>query len=308
MLLNEQEWNETFKGIFQGEVLFGVDMKGRTSLGIGGAADALTTPEDPLSMRNLLVVLRKNGIPFTALGRGTNVLVRDGGVEGVTVSLNAFNRIEVLREGNTTAELFVEAGVPLQKLVNFCKEKGYSGIEGLTGIPGSVGGAIYGNAGSFGYEIKDALVSVAIIDAKGVLERFKAAGLGFEYRRSEIPEREIVLSANIRFRRDDPQAVSSRVGDFFKEKKQRQPVWERSAGCVFKNPEGGHAGRLIDEAGCKGMAVGGVEVSQVHANFFINRGGGTASDFMTLMDRVAEKVKEAFGVVLEPEIVIIGRQ
>jgi len=308
VLLNEKDWQNTFNRIFQGKVEFNVPMKEHTGLAIGGPADALVTPEDPLSVRNLVKVFKKEGIPFSTLGWGTNILVGDNGIEGVVISLRAFDRIELLEEDNGRAELFVEAGVPLQKLVNFCRDKGYAGIEGLTGIPGTVGGAIFGNAGSFGYEMKDALVSLAIMDAEGVLERFKAEGMGFEYRRSDILPTDIVLSANMMLKIDDKDAVSSRTDNFFAEKKRTQPVSEKSAGCVFKNPEGQSAGRLIDEAGCKGMKSGGVEVSPAHANFFVNIGGGTAGDYLNLMEKVAAEVNTKFGVVLEPEIRFVGRE
>ncbi|MGE5299999.1 MAG: UDP-N-acetylmuramate dehydrogenase [Acidobacteriota bacterium] len=308
MRLSEQEWVEIFKGIYQGEVGFDIPMKEYTNLLIGGPADVFLRPEDPLSIRNLMVTLKKKNVPFFTLGGGTNVLVRDGGIEGVVLSLKEFRRIEVLKEAENYAELFVEAGVPLQKLVNFCKERGYAGVEGLTGIPGSVGGAICGNAGSYGCEMKDTLVSVAIMDASGRLDRFKAEGLGFGYRRSGIVPTDIVLSANIKLGRDEKEAVAVRTENFFTEKKQTQPIAQRSAGCVFKNPEGASAGRLIDEAGCKGLKVGGVEVSPVHANFFVNTGAGTASDYLELMDRVSSAVHKRFGLALEPEVRVVGRE
>ena len=308
MRYSEQEWLDTLKGIFQGEVGFDIPMKEHTGLAIGGPADVFLRPEEPLSIRNLMVTLKKKGVPFFTLGGGTNVLIRDGGMEGVVLSLKEFGRVEVLKEGDTCAELFVEAGVPLQKLVNFCKEHGYSGIEGLTGIPGSVGWAICGNAGSYGCEMKDVLVSAAIMDAAGRLDRFKAEGLEFGYRKSGIAQADIVLSANMKLRRDDKEDVAGRTERFFFEKKQTQPISDRSAGCVFRNPGGSPAGRLIDEAGCKGMRVGAIEVSGVHANFFVNKGGGTASEYLELMDRVSETVQKKFGISLEPEIRVAGRE
>jgi UDP-N-acetylmuramate dehydrogenase len=308
MLLEEKEWRETFRDAFQGEVGFDVPMKGHTSLAIGGEADVLATPEDPLSLRNLLAVLKEKGIPFFPLGGGSNILVSDEGIEGVVISLRGFRRIEVLQEKQDRVELFVESGVPLQKLVNFCREKGYAGIEGLTGIPGTVGGAISGNAGSFGCEMKDVVATVAIMDSDAKLDRFKAEGLGFGYRKSDISPSDIVLSANLVMKRDDGEAVSSRTEDFFREKAKRQPISERSAGCVFKNPEGTSAGRIIEEAGCKGMRVGDIEVSSVHANFFINRAGGTAEDYLALMNEVATIVQKRFGISLVPEIKVVGRK
>lgn len=307
MEINEQQWREELKGMYQGHIGFNVLMKDYTTLGIGGSAGLFMTPDDPLSMRNLVAMLKKKKMPFFTLGKGSNILVRDEGIDGAVIFTHAFDRIEVLKEDTNKAELFVEAGVPLQRLVNFCKEQGFAGIEGLTGIPGTVGGAICCNAGSYGSEMKDLLISVAIMDADGRLERFKAEGLGFRYRGSDILPTDIVLSANLIFKRDEPGAVAKRTDGFFREKVQSQPVSERSAGCVFRNPEGTSAGRLMDEAGCKGMRQGDIEVSALHANFFVNRGSGTASDYLALMESVSEVVRKKFGITLEPEIWVIGR-
>ncbi len=307
MLISQAEWDKTFAGYYQGDAVFSALMKEHTSLGIGGPADVVVSPEDPVSLKNIIMLLGRLKVPFHPLGGGTNILVRDAGIEGVVIKFRAFNRIEIIDETDDHAELFVEAGVPLQKLVNFCRENGYAGMEGLTGIPGLVGGAICGNAGSYGCEIRDLLISVVILRADGSLERFKVADLGFGYRTSNIRETDIVLSANLRLRRDDAAAVAARTEGFFTQKKTTQPIAERSAGCVFRNPEGMSAGRMIDEAGCKGMRIGGIEVSSVHANFFVNRGEGTAEDYLRLMDAVSAKVMERSRLALEPEIRVIGK-
>ncbi|MBI5102876.1 MAG: UDP-N-acetylmuramate dehydrogenase [Nitrospirae bacterium] len=307
MQVNEASWRELLRGKYQGHIGFNAPMRDFTVLGIGGPADIFMTPDDPLSLRNLLALLKEKKVPSMALGKGSNILVRDGGIEGVVISMNAFGRIEVLKESDDHAELFVEAGVPLQRLVNFCRERGYSGIEGLAGIPGTVGGALFGNAGSYGSEIKDVVASVAIMDADGRLDRYKAEGLGFRYRGSDILPTDIILSANLRFLKDEKDRVSERTERFMKEKIQSQPISERSAGCVFKNPEGQSAGRLIDEAGLKGMRAGAIEVSRVHANFFVNNGGGTASDYLDLMGRVAAIIEKKSGLTLQPEIRVLGR-
>ncbi|MDA8082377.1 MAG: UDP-N-acetylmuramate dehydrogenase [Nitrospiraceae bacterium] len=307
MRVSEQEWKEALAGMYQGHIGFDIPMSEHTSLGIGGAADVFMTPDDPLSMRNLVALLGKRKMPYMTIGRGSNLLVLDGGIEGVVISVNTFSRVEVIRQAGDAVELFVEAGVPLQKLVNFCKDNGFAGMEGLTGIPGSVGGAICGNAGSYGYEIKDVVVSVAIMDAAGRLDRFKGEGLEFGYRQSGIQPTDIVLSANLKLRTDDKDAVAARTEGFFREKKAAQPISLRSAGCVFKNPDGDFAGRLIDEAGCKGMRVGDIEVSSMHANFFVNAGTGSAADYTALMEKVAMTVQQRFGITLEPEIRLAGR-
>ncbi len=306
-MIDRTAWEKTFSGYYKGEVAFHDAMKAHTSLAIGGPADVVVSPEDPVSIKNIVLLLGKQRMPFLPLGGGTNVLVRDGGIEGVVIKCKAFGRIETIHDAGDAVELFAEAGVPLQKLVNVCRERGYAGMEGLTGIPGTLGGAICGNAGSYGCEIKDVLISVVILRADGSLERLRAEDLGFGYRSSRVLPGDIVLSANLRMRKDDAGEVAARTDAFFSRKKSAQPIWERSAGCVFKNPEGMSAGRMIDEAGCKGMRVGAIEVNGLHANFFVNRGEGRAADYLALMERVSGRVLERFGVQLEPEIRIVGR-
>jgi UDP-N-acetylmuramate dehydrogenase len=299
---------EIFPGdLFKGELRVMEPMSNHTSLRIGGPAEVFAIPHDFLSLKNMLLILKRRGISFLPLGGGTNVLVRDGGIEGVVISLQSFRRIEILNEDEEFVTLFVEVGTPLQRLVSFTKEKGYSGMEGLAGIPGSVGGAICGNAGAFGYEMKDVLLSVWIMDEEGKVEKVKAEEIGFGYRKSGISSTQLVLSAEIRLGKDKKEDVASRIEGFLKKKWEIQPLSEPSAGCVFKNPPEFSAGKLIDEAGCKGMRVGDVEVSSIHANFFVNKGKARASDFIRLMEEVAQRVKERFGVVLEPELKIVGR-
>lgn len=288
-------------------VFFDEPMKRHTTLRIGGSADMFTEPGDIISLKGLLTILRDGDIPIMPLGGGSNLLVSDSGIEGVVLSLAAFDRIEVLRDKGDDARLFVGAGVPLQKLVNFCKEKGFSGIEGLAGIPGSVGGAVRGNAGSFGYETGRVLESVALLRRDSSISILDSSRLNFGYRSSSLGDEDIILSVNIILKRGDAGDVSRTTTGYLQEKVKKQPLSGHSAGCVFKNPAGGYAGRLIDEAGCKGMRRGDIEVSSIHANFFMNTGNGTASDFVAMMDDVKEKVIRMSGIELDPEIRITGR-
>lgn len=311
MLISQKEWEDAFKGTFNGEVEFRVPMKDHTSLGIGGPADVIVSPSDPMSLKNIVLMLKKKNIPFLPFGGGTNILVKDSGLDGVVINFKAFRMMQAIREEDREIELFVEAGVPLQMLVNFCKEKGYAGIEGLTGIPGTFGGAICGNAGSYGCEIKDVVKSVVIMSSEGKLDRIDAKDIGFGYRRSGIRPSDIVLNASILLHKDDKDLVSGRAREYLAEKMKTQPISARSAGCVFKNPAAGSAesaGKLLEEAGCKGMKAGNIEVSSVHANFFVNLGNGTAADYLRLMHEVSLIVEKKFGVVLEPEIKVIGRE
>jgi UDP-N-acetylmuramate dehydrogenase len=295
------------RGIFKGEMKFNEPLSAHTSLGIGGPVDIMVFPEDPQSLKNVLLVADKEKIPVFVIGAGTNLLAPDGRIEGIAVSLKAFRCIELTRDSDeNNVVLYAGSGVPLPMLVNFARKYGYSGIEALAGIPGYVGGAVSMNAGSFGMEIKDVIVSVAIMNPHGgivILDRDK---LEFSYRSFNLPKGSIILSANLILRRDDPAEVDRRTREFLSRKKAAQPLGELSAGCVFKNPHGDSAGRLIDAAGCKGMRTGGVEVSSMHANYFINKGGATCRDFMELMEAVKARVKAYSGIDLEPEVKIAG--
>jgi len=305
--MRSQELNSTIPKGFKGEALFMEPMKNHTSLKIGGPADIFTVPHDMTSLADLHRSLKKRGVPVFPIGGGTNVLVKDGGIEGCVISLRYFRRIGVLHRNETKVSLVVEAGTPLQCLVHYATENGYSGIEGLAGIPGSVGGAICGNSGSFGCEMKDVLVSIEIMDGAGKIERINAERIQFGYRRSAIPSDTYILNAEVKLGTRTKEEVSAKTERFLSEKRLQQPIWEPSAGCVFKNPSGIAAGKMIDEAGCKRLRIGDVEVSALHANFFINQGKASASDFLQLMEKVAGKVSEQFGVMLEPEIKIVGR-
>jgi UDP-N-acetylmuramate dehydrogenase len=294
-------------GAFKGEIKFNEPMAAHTSLKIGGPVDVMVFPEDPMSLKNVLSAAEKENIPLFVFGAGTNLLAGDGRVEGIAVSLRAFSSIEFTKESDeNNVVLYAGAGVPLAKLVSFARQNGYSGIEALAGIPGFVGGAVYMNAGSFEREIKDVIVSVAIMNGQGGIEILGQDNLQFSYRNSNLPEGSVILSANIMLQKDDPAEVEKRTIECMNRKKATQPLGELSAGCVFKNPAGDAAGRLIDSAGCKGLRAGAVEISGVHANYFINKGGATCRDFTALMETVRIRVKEHSGIDLEPEIKTVG--
>ena len=308
------------QGLFKGKIKFEQPLSAYTSLKIGGPVEIMVFPEDLTSLKNVLIAAGREKIPVFVLGAGTNLLVRDGGVDGIAVSLKAFQKIEVIqnikriapylshqKDADAFTGFFVEAGVPLSSLINFMKGNGYSGIEELAGIPGTFGGAVYMNAGSFHKEMKDVIVSVALMKPDGGIVILERDDLEFTYRSSNIPRDSVILSANIALKRDVPEKVAFRVHEYLKKKRQSQPVGTFSAGCVFKNPGGDSAGRLIETAGCKGMKAGDIEVNSIHANYFINKGSATCKDFINLMDIVKTRVEEHSGITLEPEIKIIGR-
>jgi UDP-N-acetylmuramate dehydrogenase len=306
--MDDRELRELFgESILNAEVRLKEPMTGHTSLKIGGQADVFIVPSDLASLADILRAASGKGVPVLTVGGGTNLLVSDKGIEGAVLTVGFSRELGELGISGDEVKLRVGAGLPLQKVVGLCREKGFSGIEGLAGIPGRVGGAIAGNAGAYGCEIKDIVVNVSLMDKEGNTRRLSRDEVGFGYRKAGIPEGSVILDAELRLTKDSPEAVKQRVVDFHKRKKAAQPLNERSAGCVFKNPEGRPAGALIDDAGCKGMRIGDVEVSRRHANFFVNRGAGKADDFLALMEKVSERVKQAFSILLEPEIRVVGR-
>lgn len=295
------------RGRFKGEIRFDEPLSGHTSLKIGGPVDIMVFPEDPLSLKNVLRAAAREHIPLFVIGAGTNVLAGDGPIEGIAVSLKAFRSIEVTQESDeNTAVVFAGAGTPLGMLLGLARKNGFSGFEPLTGIPGTVGGAVYMNAGSYGTEIKDLILSVGLMHPQGEIQVLGKEQLKFSYRRSYFPEGAVILSANFALAKDDPAGVARLMDEYMAKKKAAQPLAAASAGCVFKNPEGDAAGRLIDAAGCRGMREGDIEVSPVHANYFINRGRGTCRDFLVLMGKVRARVRENSGTELETEVKIIG--
>lgn len=270
-----------------------------TTLRIGGKADIVVFPEEE-KIAELIEVIKNEGIPYYLIGGGSNLLIDDRGFKGVIINTKKMDRIEL--EG---FNLKVSAGVRLGKVVTFLAKRGLSGMEGLAGIPGSIGGAIKGNAGSFGYEIKDCLEALEVIDEDLKIKILKKQDIKFQYRSSGLSENLIIKNAKFILKEDDGQGFQ-RMKGFLKKKSLTQPLRERSAGCVFKNPDVAGAGYLIEKAGLKGTRVGDIIVSSVHANYFINAGNGRASDFLRLMEIVKEKVFKIFSIELQPEIKLLG--
>ncbi len=306
-MISDYSLRERLTDGFRGRIATDVMLRDHTSLRIGGRAAYLFMPDDTSSLTGLLSVLSSEGMGYVLIGGGTNLLVMDDGLDEAVVSLNAFRRLETVEVSGDDVLVFVQSGLPLQRLVSFCREEGLSGLEGLAGIPGTVGGAVFGNAGAYGYEIMGVVQRVAVLK-DGRLGSLNREEINATYRCGGFSRGTVVLGVHVRLRRDDRSAVRRRMKEFLDMKRRTQPLAERSAGCVFKNPADGSAARLIQEAGYKGMRVGDIEVSTKHANFFVNKGRGRAEDFLTLMETVRERVERLFGVALEPEVKIMGRR
>jgi len=307
--MDKQEMQKALKAVLgaSADVRFDEPMRNHTSLHMGGPADAFVAPDAPETLSRALVVLRQAGFPSLPLGGGTNLLVRDAGIEGIVIHMGRFDSLDIHDSPDGAVMIRAGAGLGLQRLVGRCRREGLAGLEALAGIPGELGGAVAGNAGAFGTEIKDVLVSIDMGSAEGERMMLKREEIPFAYRSASLPPGAFITGVTLRLTKAHPEEVALRMDEALAKKRTTQPIGQWSAGCVFKNPPGDSAGRLIDAAGCKGMRQGDIVVSDVHANFFINTGEGRTDDFLRLMEQVGRKVEEMSGVVLEPEIRIVGR-
>ncbi|HIJ91599.1 MAG: UDP-N-acetylmuramate dehydrogenase [Desulfobulbaceae bacterium] len=303
----DKEWPAQLRDLWSGEIEWNSPMARWCTLQVGGPARAIAAPASREELQSLLGVLAQLGVCWRVIGRGSNLLVSDAGYEGVIVLLGRkFSAIET-RPGRKAGEVMVrvEAGCSLMKLVNWCIDQGLQGLEFAAGIPGSVGGAVVMNAGAWGKEISDALLAVTFLRGSGEFVERAKDGLAFSYRHLKT-EGMVVVAAEFLLQAGDRQAIDRRCGQMMRERKEKQPQGLANAGSFFKNPSGfPAAGKLIQDAGLKGIRVGGAQVSEVHANFLVNTGSATAQDFLDLMRLVQETVAERFGVRLEPEVHIL---
>lgn len=292
---------EALAGV-RGEVRFDEPLARYTSMKIGGPADAFVVPVDETDLREALRAARAARVPVMVLG-GTNIVVRDGGVAGLVVRLSGLKGIRPAGEHR----LYAEAGGLFPTLSHAAKDAGLSGLEFACGIPGTVGGAVVMNAGTRDGEIADVLESVRLMTFEGEMLQLPGATLGFRYRESHLPPG-VLVGCTVALRSDDPSAIERRMQAILEYRRQTQPLHLPNAGCVFKNPPGRSAGQLIDELGLKGHRIGGVQVSERHANFMVNVGGGTAKDLTALIRHVGARVERERGVTLEMEVKIVGRE
>ncbi len=302
------EWKRKLAELATGKVLFDECMDRHTSIGVGGPADALAFPESAAEMGRIVAFLRAEGIAAFFMGNGTNLIVRDDGFRGVIVSTKALRSIRIEERGGGRAAIRAEAGASLAEVVALAAREGLAGIEFGAGIPGSVGGGIRMNAGAWGSEMKDVLESVDLLNGEGNVRTCPRAALRFEYRNLDLPEGACVLGGVFDLARGDRGAVEGRIREILKTRTGKHPLQYRSAGSVFKNPKGMPAGRIIDEAGLKGLTLGGARVSEMHGNFIVNLGSATAKDIIGLIGLVRDSVRAKTGIDLEPEVKIIGEE
>ena len=277
-------------------------MAAHTSFKIGGAAEYFVSTTDVIQAALILRYCTERQIPLLVVGNGSNLLVSDKGIDGVVLRIDA-SEIDV----NDTC-MTVQAGASLTRACLTACERGLSGLEFAYGIPGTVGGGVYMNAGAYGGQLSDVVRSVTALTANGEVAELTADQLEFGYRHSVFMKKPLtVWSVTMELKSDDPVSIRSRMDEHMAARKAKQPLEYPSGGSFFKRPEGHFAGALIEQCGLKGLTVGGAQVSEKHAGFVINRGGATCADVMALCRQMQEKVKAKFDVSLEREVQLVGR-
>ena len=278
-------------------------MKNHTTFKIGGPAQYYVTPESVTQIQEVVSLCRDMNIPLHVIGNGSNILVGDDGVDGVVLALfNTFSDYEI-KDNVITAQ----AGMSLIKLAVIALREGLTGLEFASGIPGSVGGAVYMHAGAYDGQMKDVVTSVTVLDEAGNIRILGRDELDMGYRTSAVAKHNmIVLQVIIELKAGNKEQIKDRMNQLSELRKQKQPLEYPSAGSTFKRPEGYFAGKLIADAGLKGYSIGGAAVSEKHAGFVVNMGGATAKDVVELTDYIKKRIIEQFGVTLELEIKKIG--
>jgi UDP-N-acetylmuramate dehydrogenase len=289
-------------GEIRGEVRFKEPLAFHTSLRIGGPADIFVVPQDTEDIRHALVFADREQLPVQVIGGGNNLLVRDRGLRGVILKVEGcLGRVEFHGE-----EAVVGAGVGLSALIREAAAANLGGLECLVGVPATVGGALAMNAGVPEGTIGDFVSAVYFLCADGALGEFKPATGAYDYRAFEPPAGAVLVGCRLRLHRRPLAEIQRDLRQRLKQKKASQPLALASAGCVWKNPPGDLASRLIEKSGLRGKRLAGAEISAKHTNFIVNRGGAGAADILALMELTHERVRNHFGVSLEPEIRIVG--
>ena len=300
--MNQVFYQELIQIIPKQDVLLEEPMKKHTTFRIGGAAEYYVAPSME-QLTQVLTLAKKHGIIVTIIGNGSNLLVSDAGIRGLVIEIGkAMSGVRI-----EDRKLYAEAGTLLSRMANVAAEHGLSGMEFAAGIPGSVGGAVVMNAGAYGGEMKDILVSATVITCEGELLTIPAEELDLAYRHSCVPEKNYIVVATEFALQERPQEeIRALMEDLRKRRVEKQPLEYPSAGSMFKRPEGYFAGKLIMDAGLRGYRVGDAQIAEKHCGFVINCGNATAADVLQLIDDVRKKVYEQFQVELEPEVKVIG--
>ncbi|MDH3390688.1 MAG: UDP-N-acetylmuramate dehydrogenase [Desulfobulbaceae bacterium] len=305
--------SKDLSSFWNGKILWDIPMSQYSTLKVGGPAEAIISVANVEDLKRLVHWLKENDISWWIIGRGSNILVPDRGLSGVTIVLEGeFIGLEKIEnqpgQKDKTAMIRAGGGCLLSKAVHFCTANSLTGLEFAVGIPGSIGGAVIMNAGAWDNEIGNLLASATLMNNNGKVFTELGQNLGFTYRGWGIETNTILLDATFVLTIGFKDEIKAACNRYLELRKKKQPLREPSAGSFFKNPPGLSAGRLIDEAGLKGHLIGGAKVSEKHANFIINTGNATATDILNLMHFVQDTVYKHSGIRLEPEVHILGNE
>lgn len=288
------------------KILYNEPMSKHTSFKIGGPAECFIIIDNIDDLKEILSFVKKNKIPLTVVGNGSNLLVLDNGIKGITVCIK-LEGID-LKEENESYVLKVASGEKIGKVARMMCSKEISALEELLGIPGTIGGAIKMNAGAHGKEMKDIVTKVTCMDYDGNIKEFSNEEMKFEYRKSMLKEEKyIVLEVEIKLQKGNKEEIQDKIEKYSKYRKEKQPMEYPSAGSTFKRGEDFITAKLIDDAGLKGYSIGGAEVSTKHSGFIINKENATAKDVLNLVEYVKDEVFKKFGKVIELEIEVVGK-
>ena len=297
------EFGEELEKMVNGTCLLNEPMSRHTSYGIGGPAGAYITPRDRDDLRRILEFADEQNIPIFFIGSGSNLLVADEGINGIVITLiKSFNKLEI-----KGCHIYAETGVMLGHMVKHCIKQKLTGLETMVGVPGTLGGALMMNAGAFGSEISNCLKNVDVMTLTGEIKQYSVKDIDFHYRHSSFKKDEIIMSANFVLKKATKQEIMNKRAKASAGRKETQPLRFRSAGSLFKNPKKDvAAGYLIDKAGLKGTHRGDAEISEKHANFFVNHGKANAEDIVFLIRLARKTVEKKFGINLELEVKTLG--
>jgi UDP-N-acetylmuramate dehydrogenase len=291
---------EDIQKFFRGHIALGEPLSKYTSFRIGGPADYYLEPADKTDVVNIITFLRREGIPFTVIGKGSNLLVSDDGIRGAVINFETGLSNVHMRDD----VVVVDSGVSLARFVDFCVQRGLRGVEMLAGIPGTMGGAVMMNAGAYGGEISDFITDVEVLRNDKV-QIISKADSGFVYRNSGFTG-DIILGATFRLPEGDKELLIKTRRELLLKRNSAQPLNFPNSGSMFKNPQGTFAAKLIEEAGLKGTRIGNAQISEKHANFIVNLGGAKARDVFGLIERARKTVFEKTAITLELEVKLLG--
>lgn len=298
----EKIYNKLITKIAQSQVYINEPMKNHTTFKVGGPADIFVKINNINELKFTLEVAKQESVPVTIIGNGSNVLVTDKGIRGICIKLNLNN---IIKENET--QITAEAGVILPKLANFAYQEELTGLEFASGIPASIGGAVYMNSGAYNKQIGDLIITTTYIDENFNIQTIANTEQKFSYRNSIFQEKEwIILSSKIELTKGNKEAIKKLMDEYSLKRKSNQPLNKPSAGSIFKRGNGFITAKLIEESGLKGHKIGDAEVSTLHAGFIINNGNATAKDILELVKHIKNTVKEEFNVDIELEVRVLG--